>query len=195
MAAPLTLSFGDIEAARLLVGGKAANLGVLTRAGLPVPPGLCITTEAYRRVTDGAGLGGARRAGRGARSGPAQRAGRAGPQARAGGAGPRRHRPGRAAQRHRPGRGPVVGHRRGLAGRQLRGPAGHLPERGGRRRGAGCGPALLGLALDGPAVAYRAANRIDHRAVRLAVVIQDMVQSQVAGVMFTANPVTGVTRP
>ena len=41
------------------------------------------------------------------------------------------------------------------------------------------------------AVAYRAANRIDHRAVRLAVVIQDMVQSQVAGVMFTANPVTG----
>jgi pyruvate,water dikinase len=40
-------------------------------------------------------------------------------------------------------------------------------------------------------VAYRAANRIDHRAVRLAVVIQDMVQSHVAGVMFTANPVTG----
>jgi hypothetical protein len=58
MAAPLTLRFGDIEAGTLpLVGGKAANLGVLTRAGLPVPPGLCITTEAYRRVTDGAGLG------------------------------------------------------------------------------------------------------------------------------------------
>ena len=53
------------------------------------------------------------------------------------------------------------------------------------------GPALLGLALDGPGRGYRAANRIDHRAVRLAVVIQDMVQSQVAGVMFTANPVTG----
>ena len=32
-----------------LVGGKAANLGELTRAGLPVPPGFCVTTEAYRR--------------------------------------------------------------------------------------------------------------------------------------------------
>ena len=41
------------------------------------------------------------------------------------------------------------------------------------------------------AVAYRAANGIDHHTVRLAVVIQEMVQSEVAGVMFTANPVTG----
>ena len=32
----------------LLAGGKAANLGVLIRAGLPVPPGFCITTDAYR---------------------------------------------------------------------------------------------------------------------------------------------------
>ena len=30
------------------VGGKAANLGELIRAGLPVPPGFCLTTEAYR---------------------------------------------------------------------------------------------------------------------------------------------------
>lgn len=44
------------------------------------------------------------------------------------------------------------------------------------------------------AVAYRAANGIDHGAVRLAVVIQEMVQSEVAGVMFTANPVTGRRR-
>ncbi|MDX6702092.1 MAG: rifampicin phosphotransferase, partial [Baekduia sp.] len=29
-------------------GGKAANLGELTRAGLPVPPGFVITTQAYR---------------------------------------------------------------------------------------------------------------------------------------------------
>ena len=32
------------------VGGKALNLGVLTAAGLPVPPGFCITTPAYRTV-------------------------------------------------------------------------------------------------------------------------------------------------
>ena len=31
-----------------LVGGKGANLGELTRAGLPVPPGFCITSAAYQ---------------------------------------------------------------------------------------------------------------------------------------------------
>ncbi|HJV99777.1 MAG TPA: PEP/pyruvate-binding domain-containing protein [Arthrobacter sp.] len=36
-----------------LVGGKAANLGELLSAGLPVPEGFCITTEAYRRATAG----------------------------------------------------------------------------------------------------------------------------------------------
>lgn len=29
------------------VGGKAANLGLMLRAGLPVPPGFCVTTAAY----------------------------------------------------------------------------------------------------------------------------------------------------
>ncbi|MCY1676097.1 PEP-utilizing enzyme [Pseudarthrobacter sp. SL88] len=33
------------------VGGKAANLGELLSAGLPVPEGFCLTTEAYRLVT------------------------------------------------------------------------------------------------------------------------------------------------
>jgi phosphohistidine swiveling domain-containing protein len=31
-----------------LAGGKAANLGELIRGGMPVPPGFCITTDAYR---------------------------------------------------------------------------------------------------------------------------------------------------
>lgn len=34
-----------------LVGGKGANLGEMTRAGLPVPPGFCVTADAYRRFT------------------------------------------------------------------------------------------------------------------------------------------------
>ena len=38
------------------VGGKAANLGELMRAGLPVPAGFCLTTRAYRRATSPAGL-------------------------------------------------------------------------------------------------------------------------------------------
>ncbi|MBE1490387.1 PEP/pyruvate-binding domain-containing protein [Plantactinospora soyae] len=41
------------------------------------------------------------------------------------------------------------------------------------------------------AVAYREANDIDHATVRMAVVVQRMVDPVVAGVMFTANPITG----
>ncbi|AVT28699.1 pyruvate, water dikinase [Plantactinospora sp. BC1] len=41
------------------------------------------------------------------------------------------------------------------------------------------------------AVAYREANDIDGRTVRMAVVVQRMVDPVVAGVLFTANPLTG----
>ncbi|MDF1488434.1 PEP/pyruvate-binding domain-containing protein [Tessaracoccus caeni] len=34
------------------VGGKAANLGECRRAGLPVPPGFCVSTDAYREATE-----------------------------------------------------------------------------------------------------------------------------------------------
>src|SRR5690242_11675010 len=36
----------DIDA----VGGKALSLAVLAAAGLPVPPGFCLTTAAHRRL-------------------------------------------------------------------------------------------------------------------------------------------------
>jgi pyruvate,water dikinase len=39
---------GDIQS----VGGKGLSLGLLTQAGLPVPPGFCITTAAQRRLAD-----------------------------------------------------------------------------------------------------------------------------------------------
>jgi phosphoenolpyruvate synthase/pyruvate phosphate dikinase len=41
------------------------------------------------------------------------------------------------------------------------------------------------------AVDYRHQNGIDQRSVRLAVVVQEMVQAAAAGVLFTADPVTG----
>jgi pyruvate,orthophosphate dikinase len=37
---------GNWEATRALLGGKGANLGEMTRIGVPVPPGLTVTTEA-----------------------------------------------------------------------------------------------------------------------------------------------------
>jgi len=39
------LGRGDIAVA----GGKAANLGEMTRTGLPVPPGFVVTVDAYRQ--------------------------------------------------------------------------------------------------------------------------------------------------
>ena len=130
-------------------GGKAVNLAELARRGLP---------GARRLLRGHPGL----RAGRRRPPGIAARARRPGPDlpARA-----------RAALLATPipddvaaavtaaylalgdggaGRGAVVGHGRGPPGRELRGPAGHLPQRGRRRRRARRGAPLLGVALDGP---------------------------------------------
>jgi pyruvate,water dikinase len=41
------------------------------------------------------------------------------------------------------------------------------------------------------AVTYRLRNRVDHRTVRMAVVVQQMVFPQVSGILFTADPITG----
>ncbi|MCY4617100.1 MAG: phosphoenolpyruvate synthase, partial [Chloroflexi bacterium] len=39
-----------------LVGGKGANLGELTQANIPVPPGFVVTTRAYRQFIEDSGL-------------------------------------------------------------------------------------------------------------------------------------------
>ncbi len=46
------LNRGDLN----LAGGKGANLGALIQAGLPVPPGFCITTPAYQQFVSLNGL-------------------------------------------------------------------------------------------------------------------------------------------
>jgi len=42
------------------------------------------------------------------------------------------------------------------------------------------------------AIGYRKRNRIPHNDVALAVIVQNMVQSQASGVLFTANPLNGL---
>ncbi len=50
----IVLPFSVINLSSLpIVGGKAANLGEMIHAGLPVPPGFCITTTAYTLVAEG----------------------------------------------------------------------------------------------------------------------------------------------
>jgi pyruvate,water dikinase len=46
------LSIVDVS----LAGGKGANLGELVKAGLPIPPGFVVTSEAYVAATRAAGV-------------------------------------------------------------------------------------------------------------------------------------------
>ena len=48
---PIIVALTEVDASFLpLVGGKGANLGEMIRAGFPVPPGFCVTTVAYTRA-------------------------------------------------------------------------------------------------------------------------------------------------
>jgi pyruvate, water dikinase len=58
MASPLVLDLAEASDSNLaVVGGKAGKLGELVREGLPVPPGFIVTTEAYRLFVESTGLG------------------------------------------------------------------------------------------------------------------------------------------
>lgn len=56
-AIPGVVSFANISRADVgTVGGKGANLGELVRAGFPVPPGFVVTAGAYLEAMDAAGV-------------------------------------------------------------------------------------------------------------------------------------------
>ncbi len=55
--APLVLPFGDGRCREVaLSGGKGASLAVMTREGLPVPPGFVVTSAAFEAAVDAAEL-------------------------------------------------------------------------------------------------------------------------------------------
>jgi len=197
------LEFGEIQGDLLsVVGGKAGNLGELTRAGLPVPPGFCLTTEAYREATEDAGLeeifdalegtGSSDIATLSALAGRARDAVLAVPI-------PPAIADAVADEYERLGADVPVAVRSSATAEDL--PFASF---------AGQQDTYLNIVgrddvLDAVrrcwaslwterAVVYRATQGIDNRTVRLAVVIQQMVDAAVAGVLFTANPVTGRRR-
>ena len=189
------LGRGDLDRA----GGKGANLGELVRAGFPVPAGFVVTTEAYRAFVEANGLAGAILA-LAARPAPDQAAVEetAGEirQLFAQGTipGPLRQEIVDAYDRLGPGAPVAVRSsataedlaEASFAGQQDT----YLNVRGH--------DALLAAVRDcwaslwtGRAMAYRARQQIDPATVRLAVVVQEMVPADAAGVMFTANPANG----
>ncbi|WP_347111088.1 PEP/pyruvate-binding domain-containing protein [Paenarthrobacter sp. S56] len=179
------------------VGGKAANLGELIAAGLPVPPGFCLTTAAYRHTLAATGLAGllsdltgepdAARLDSLAARARSMVLGAGVPAAVAAGV--------RSAYRAM-GEDVPVAVRSSATAEDL--PfASFAGQQDTFLNVVGADAVLNAVSRcwaslwTDRAVSYRTTNGIDHSTVALAVVVQEMVQSAVAGVMFTANPVTG----
>ncbi len=200
VGSPLVLDLGELRAADLpSVGGKAANLGELISAGLPVPGGFCVTTAAYARAATGVDTTDPVRARELLRSAPLPDDVAAAVVAA--------YR--RLCAEH-DGAGPDPAGARGSDGEpdvpvavRSSATAEDLPT----ASFAGQQDTYLNVVgvdslLDAVrrcwaslwtdrAVAYRADIGIDDAEVRLAVVVQQMVAAQVAGVLFTADPVSG----
>jgi pyruvate,water dikinase len=188
------LGRGDLATA----GGKGANLGELTRAGLPVPPGFVLTTAAYRAFVAAGDIGAtvlaladlAADAEPAAYEEPSRRiralfAAAAVPDDMA-----------TELQEARAALGPAVAVRSSATAEDLEG-ASFAGQQDTFLNVRGT-DALLAAVRDcwsslwtARAMAYRARQGIDPAAVALAVVVQEMVDADAAGVLFTANPTTG----
>src|SRR2546430_801183 len=181
----LVRSLDELTAADLPeVGGKGANLGELRRAGFPVPDGFVITTAAYARAGGSAGVTGetpaTARVRLAASPVPAGIAVAVREAFRALGA-------------------PAVAVRSSAT-------AEDLPD----ASFAGQQDTILGVTgeeavidavrkcwaslWNDRAVAYRQTHDVPARGLRLAVVVQRMVDAEIAGVLFTADPITGRRR-
>src|SRR6058998_293469 len=181
----LVRSLDELTAADLPeAGGKGANLGELRRAGFPVPDGFVITTAAYALAAEAAGVTGETPA--------TARVRLAASPVPAGIADAVR-------EAHRALGAPAVAVRSSAT-------AEDLPD----ASFAGQQDTVLGVlgedaVLDAVrkcwaslwndrAVAYRQTHDVPARGLRLAVVVQRMVEAQSAGVLFTADPITGRRR-
>lgn len=183
----LVLPLIAVGAADLVVaGGKAANLGELTRAGFPVPAGFLVTTDAYARVADALDIDRRARAGDSAASIRASLETRAVPDDLRSlieraygelGAGPVAVRSSATAE-DLPGAA--------FAGQQdtFLGVIGPDAVVDAVRR---CWASLW----TDRAISYRERLGIASDEVRIAVVVQALIDADVAGVLFTADPVTG----
>ncbi|HET7478350.1 MAG TPA: PEP/pyruvate-binding domain-containing protein, partial [Rubrobacteraceae bacterium] len=197
--------FEDLDRTSLpIAGGKAANLGEMIRAGLPVPAGFCATTAAYERVSRDAGLDAILTALSGTPPDDAARLSQLAAEARDRlSAAPIPEDLARSitAAYLELGDGtsvPVAVRSSAtaedlpfasFAGQQdtCLNVVGEKAVLDAVRR---CWASLW----TDRAVSYRATNGIDPHGVRLAVAVQRMVAAEVAGVLFTANPLTGKRR-
>ncbi len=198
---PFTLRFDEIDIDDLArVGGKGANLGSLTRAGVRVPPGFCVTTSAFDRFISQLADADARFATLDALEGTAvEEARRAGEQMR-------------EALAHIAIPSDVA--ESIVRGWRVLGESHPLAVRSSATAEDLPGASFAGqqdtyLNIQGEAalldavrrcwislftdraVLYRARNGFGHRSVKLSVVVQQLVDPDVSGILFTADPISG----
>src|SRR6266700_6714978 len=196
---PLVLALDDASTTLEQVGGKVASLARLAAAGLPVPPGFHITTTAYRRFVEENGLQEQILAAVSADD-PAQleEASRRIGQLFANGVVPDDIAGAIRRTYAELGGGDLSVAVRSsataedlpemsFAGQQetylnIRGEAGVLDSV------KSCWASLW----TARAIGYRARHGIAQEGVSLAVVVQELVPADAAGILFTANPLTGV---
>jgi phosphohistidine swiveling domain-containing protein len=198
----LVLGLADLSASMLPeVGGKAANLGELIAADLPVPDGFCLTTEAYIQAVAPLGLADVHRALHDTPADDLEALASLAARARS---------LITSAELPTAIAGEVLTAYRALDGVPVAVRSSATAEDLPFASFAGQQDTYLNVIdavalLDAVrkcwaslwtdrAVAYRASRNIDPATVALAVVVQRMVDAEAAGVMFTANPVTGRRR-
>ncbi|MDI1477501.1 PEP/pyruvate-binding domain-containing protein [Polyangium sp. y55x31] len=185
-----------------IAGGKAANLGEMLRAGVPVPPGFVLTTSAFRAAAKAANIG--PQLEELAKAEPSDRACLAALAAEIRAALSSVTVPEAIAEAC------VRAYDAELGGAAVAVRSSATAEDLPDASFAGQQDTYLGVLgkdalLDAVrrcwaslfterAVVYRADRSIDPRDVSLAVVVQRLVHARAAGVLFTANPVTGRRR-
>ncbi len=201
MNAEYVLSLSDPRAVLETVGGKGASLARLSAAGLPVPDGFHVTTAAYREFVAANQLQPLiRQALQGAD--PAQPATLEASSAAIREAFARGRMPAAIAQAIAaayaalPGQNPAVAVRSSATAEDLP-EASFAGQQETYLNVSGADQVLAAVQKcwaslwTARAIAYRARQRIQAEGVALAVVVQRLVPAEAAGIMFTANPLTG----
>ena len=193
------------------VGGKAASLGELARAGVAVPPGFAVTTEAFAAAMAVIDADGALRAGiEGLPAGDVAEIARVAaplPRHRRGSAAAVRGRGGDRGRLRRPGRYSQRGSGVAPAWPDVAVRSSATVEDSAEASFAGLQDTYLGVSgaasvlehvrrcwasmYNDESVAYRRRLGLPEAGVAMAVVVQRMVAPRAAGVMFTRSPVTG----
>jgi rifampicin phosphotransferase len=196
---PFVLSLSDASATLENVGGKGLSLAKMLSAGLPVPGGFHVTTEAYRRFVTAngiqaqilatvAGIDPADHAALEAASGKIAAlfaAGRTPSDIAAA-----------VAAAYEPLNNAPVAVRSSATAEDLPG-ASFAGQQETYLNISGTEAVLAAVKRcwaslwTARAIAYRLKNQIDQESVALAVVVQNLVFTDAAGVMFTANPANG----